>query len=350
MGRRWLGLGAALLLLAPPAGAAVLQVGVLDGSAPCSDQTAPGHWQGRAVDLWQQVATREGLAYRLSGFSTVAALLEATRRSQVAVGVGCLTVAPDRLGRYRFSLPFQEAGLAALVPVNRLEAGASLVRALLNPQLLRVLLGYLLTISLLSWLVWRDEHRGDGAGRREQLRSYALVFQVLATGPGTNVIVTRTRGHGVVILSWLVRIVGASLIVSTITLDVLQQPPAADGQPRTLADLAGRRVAVRPGSVSADVLNEPPLAGRVTAVPLASVAEAVPVLLQGRADAVLADEQQLHHALATAAPWQRRRLQLVLPETHPESQAFVFSPDLDPALALRIDRAIGLAKRQGLLP
>lgn len=349
MGRAWLALGGSLLLaLATPAAGAVLRVGVLDGSPPCSDQLQAGHWQGRAVDLWQQVATREGLAYRLTGYATVAALLEASRGSQIDVGVGCLTVAPDRLGRYRFSLPFQEAGLAALVRVNRLAAGASLLRALLNPQLLRVLLGYLLAIGLLSWLVWRDEHRGDGSGRREQLRRYALVFQVLATGPGTNVIVTRTWGHGVVILSWLVRIVGASLIVSTITLDVLQQPPPATGLPRTLADLEGRRVAVRPGSVSAEVLNEPPLAGRVTAVTLASVAEAVPILLQGRAEVVLADEQQLRHALATAPAWQRARLQLVLQGTHPESQAFVFSPDLSAELALRIDRAISLAKRQGL--
>jgi ABC-type amino acid transport substrate-binding protein len=214
--------------------------------------------------------------------------------------------------------------------------------------LLRVLLGYLLAIGLLSWLVWRDEHSGDGAGRREQLRRYALVFQVLATGPGTNVIVTRTRGHGVVILSWLVRIVGASLIVSTITLDVLQQPPATSRQPRTLADMEGLRVAVRPGSVSAQVLREPPLDGRVSVVPLPAVSEAVPLLMTQRADAVLADEPQLRHALASAPAWQRARLQLVLQGTHTQSQSFVFSPDLSAELALRIDRAISLAKRQGL--
>lgn len=350
MAHRWLALLGSLLLAAPAAAGPVLRVGVLDGSPPCSEQRQPGHWQGRAVDLWQQLATREDLPYRLSAYGSVDALLNAGRLDQIDVGVGCLTVAPDRIGRYRFSLPFQEAGLAVLVRSNRLAAGASLLRALVNPQLLRVLTGYLLAIALLSWLVWRDEHSGDGADRRTQLRRYALVFQVLATGPGTNVIVTRTRGHGVVLLSWLVRIVGASLIVSTITLDVLQQPPAAGGQPRSLDDLAGLRVAVRPGSVSAQLLHEPPLAGQVTIVTLTSVRDAVPLLLSGRADAVLADEQQLRHGLAKAPAWQRARLQLVLQGTHPESQAFLYSPALPADLALRLDRAISLAKRQGLMP
>jgi polar amino acid transport system substrate-binding protein len=348
MGHHWLALLGSLLLAAPAGAGPVLQVGVLDGSPPCSEQRQSGHWQGRAVELWQQLATRENLAYRLSAYGSVGALLEASRDGRIDVGVGCLTVAPDRIGRYRFSLPFQEAGLAVLVQGNRLAAGASLLRALVNPQLLRVLTGYLLAIALLSWLVWRDEHSGDGAGRREQLRRYALVFQVLATGPGTNVIVTRTRGHGVVLLSWLVRIIGASLIVSTITLDVLQQPPAAGGQPRSLDDLAGRRVAVRPGSVSAQLLHEPPLAGQVTIVTLPTVGDAVPLLLSNRADAVLADEQQLRHALAQAQAWQRARLQLALQDTHPESQAFVYSPALPADLALRLDRAIGQAKREGL--
>jgi len=136
--------------------------------------------------------------------------------------------------------------------------------------------------------------------------------------------------------------------VSTITLDVLQQPPAAGGQPRSLDDLAGRRVAVRPGSVSAQLLHEPPLAGQVTIVTLPTVGDAVPLLLSNRADAVLADEQQLRHALAQAQAWQRARLQLALQDTHPESQAFVYSPALPADLALRLDRAIGQAKREGL--
>ena len=213
--------------------------------------------------------------------------------------------------------------------------------------------GYLLVIALISWLVWRDEHRGEhlgehpGEGRlskREQLRRYALVFQVLASGPGTNVIVTRTRGHALVLLSWLVRIIGASLIVSTITLEVLRQPPVGGFQPQSLADLAGRRISVRRGSVSAQLQQQPPLRGRVSMVSLPSLAAAPELLLKGHVDAVLADEQQLRHGRDQAPPAQRSRLRLALQGTNRESHAFALSPALIPRWSDGLIAAPGLIR------
>ncbi|MFZ0406617.1 MAG: transporter substrate-binding domain-containing protein [Cyanobium sp.] len=343
-----------LVLLAvplPAVAAGVLRVGVLDGSPPCSQQQARGQWQGRALDLWEVIARREQLPYVLRGYPNPLSLLNATESDQVDIGVGCLTVSPERLGRYRFSLPFQEEGLALLMPTDRLAGGRRLLQAVLHPQLLRVMAVYLLVIALISWLIWRDEHRGDGgAGKRQQLRRYALVFQVLASGPGTNVIVTRTRGHALVLLSWLVRIIGASLIVSTITLEALRQPPTSGFQPRSLQDLVGRRIGVRPGSVSALLLQQPPLGGRVHVVFLPNLGRAPALLLEGRADAVLADEQQLRYFHEQATPTQRARLRLALQGINRESQAFALSPRLDTKLVERMDRAISQAKRDGLVP
>lgn len=338
-----------LLLPLPAAATPQLDVGVLAGSPPCSWERSPGNWQGRAVTLWQVIANQQRLPYVLHPYPNAQALLDATRRGAVDVGVGCLTISPERVGRYRFTLPFQESGLALMLPTDRVAAGKSLIRALLSPQLLQVMAGYLLVIALLSWLVWHDEHRlAQPARWRDQFRSYALVFQVLASGPGTNVIVTRSRGHGVVLLSWLVRIVGASLIVSTVTLDVLRQPVLTGFQPRSLDDLAGKRIAVRPGSVSAQLLRQPPLRDRVTSIPLPSL-QAAPVLLRsGQADAVLADEQQLRHLLSTL-PSQPSQWRLVLAGTYRESQALTLSPRLDGGLAQRIDLAISQAKRRGVL-
>ena len=334
----------------PASLAPILRVGVLDGSPPCSNQLAEGRWEGQAVDLWRQVASRERLAFVLEPYPNAKALLEASRRDQVDVGVGCLTITPERVGRYRFSLPFQESGLAILMQANRLASLEALLRQLLKPQLAALLAGYLLAIALLSWLIWRGEQPcSRGLGRREQLRRYALLFQVLATGPGTNTIVTTTRGHGLVLLSYLIRIVSASLIVSTMTIDVLQQPPSPDGLPRSMAELAGRRVAARPGSVSEGLLQAPPLRGRVQLVALPTLAAAVPLLQQQRVDAVLADEQQLRYVRNRAPSWQRSKLRLVLDAERSESQAFVFSPQLAGATQQRIDRAISQAKREGLV-
>ena len=343
-----------LLLLAvplPALAAGVLRVGVLDGSPPCSMQKNQGQWQGLAVDLWELIARREGLAYLMSGYATPRSLLEASRNGQVDIGVGCLTMAPERVGNYRFSLPFQERGLALMLPA---EAGGNTLRllgTLVNTELLKVIGGYLLAIGLISSVVFLDEHRSQAStSKREQLRRFALIYQVMASGPGTNMIVSRTRGHALVLLAWLVRIIGASMIVSTITLDALREPAARGFQPRRLTDLIGLRIAVRPGSVSEHLMKIPPLAGRVQLVSLDAIEKGPELLLQGKADGVLADEQQLVYVLEQTPKEQRSRLRLALKDSYRESQAFVYSPNLDTTMATRLDRAISQAKRDGLLP
>jgi len=373
LGPRALAVGPALLALGlatlapPPAvwSAEILKVGVLDGSPPCSELRGPGHWQGRAVDLWHFVAARERLAYTLEPFPNAKALLEASRRGAVDLGVGCLTITPERVGTYRFSLPFQESGVALLMGTNRLATLRAVLEGLLDARLLGLLAGYLLAIGALSAVVWRTEggyppgsamEAGSATGpagpwpKRDWWRRYSLVFQVLATGPGTNTIVATTRGQGLVVLSYLLRIVFGSLIVSTITLDVLRQAPMSDALPDSLDDLAGRRVAARPGSVSEKLLRSPPLQGRVTVVPLPKLSDAPALLLNQRVDAVLADEQQLRYVREQVPLRQRSRLQLVLDGQRPESQAFVYSPQLPKVTSEGIDRAISEAKRNGQVP
>ena len=365
-----LALGLVTLSSAPAARSAeILRVGVLDGSPPCSELRGPGRWQGTAVDLWQFVAAREQLPYTLKPFPSAKALLEASRQDQVDLGVGCLTITPERVGTYRFSLPFQESGVALLMGSNRLATMRAVLGGLLDARLLGLLAGYLLAIGVLSAVVWRTEggyppgsalgagsatESGAGpAGRwppRDWWRRYGLVFQVLATGPGTNTIVATTRGQGLVVLSYLLRIVFGSLIVSTITLDVLREAPVSDALPDSLDDLAGRRVAARPGSVSEKLLRTPPLQGKVTVVPLPKLSEAPALLLNRQVDAVLADEQQLRYVRTQVPLRQRNRLQLVLDGQRPESQAFVYSPQLPEAITERIDRAISEAKRNGQVP
>ena len=381
VGSRSLVMGSAVLALGlmvqgpPPVARSegILRVGVLDGSPPCSELRGPGRWQGKAVDLWHFVAARERLAYTLEPFPNAKALLEASRRGAVDLGVGCLTITPERVGTYRFSLPFQESGVALLMVTNRLATLRALLGGLLDARLLGLLAGYLLAIGALSAVVWRTEGgyppgsaqeaaaatgspAGSAAGpagpwpRRDWWRRYALVFQVLATGPGTNTIVATTRGQGLVVLSYLLRIVFGSLIVSTITLDVLRQAPMSDALPDSLDDLAGRRVAARPGSVSEKLLRTPPLQGRVTVVPLPKLSDAPALLLNRRVDAVLADEQQLRYVREQVPLRQRSRLQVVLDGQRPESQAFVYSPQLSKAISEGIDRAISEAKRNGQVP
>lgn len=335
----------------PRQGLPVLRVGVADGSQPCSYQEQ-GSWSGMAVELWQRVADQEQLPYVLVPGESAAALLEATRRGELDVAIGCLTMSPERLSNTRFSLPFLESGLGVLTPRNRLDLGLSLLQSLLAPDLIRLLLGYVVLIGLVSVAVWRVERQGSKpadwpVGPR---RGFALIFQVLATGPGTNTVVVTSRGHALVVLAYLVRIVSASLLVSYVTINVVRgTQDTANPTVRNLNDLAGRRVAVREGSVSDDLLQARNRGGLLPPIQLRElkrVPDADRLLSEGAVDAVMADAIQLDYLL-TQLPHQR--FGLALRDLHPQSQAFALSPTLSDRIEGRINVALGQLKRDGVV-
>lgn len=329
----------------------VLRVGVTDGSQPCSYRQQ-GSWSGMAVELWQRIADEQQLPYVLVQHPSVAELLAATRQGDVDVAIGCITVSPERLRTNRFSLPFQETGLGVMTRRSRLDLGMALLQALLAPDLIRLLLAYVVVIGLLSVAVWRVERSGSrpsewAVGRR---RGFALIFQVLATGPGTNTVVHTSRGHSLVFLAYLVRIVSASLLVSYVTINVVRgSQDNADRSLRSLSDLGGERVAVRRGSVSDELLQALNAAGLQPAIQLkelARIPDAGILLASEQVDAVVADDMQLDVVLQQL---NTRRYGLALRDLHPQSQAFAFAPTLSDTIAERINVALGRLKRDGIV-
>ncbi len=330
----------------------VLRVGVVDGSEPCAARQGEA-WQGLAVDLWNRIASREQLAFVLRPAPDTRSLLEAVAADRIDVAIGCINVSPERLARLRFSLPFQEDGLAVMVANTRLDLGRAFLGALFGPTLLQLLGGFLIGIGLLTLLTWRVE----GYARREETRQLGLrrsvskLFQVLATGPGGNVAVETTRGNLIVLVAYLVRIVAASLLVGYLTVNVVRETQGRlNGSLESPADLRGRRVAVRPGSVSEALLREVNSRGEgrpATLVLIQSVAEGPGLLARGRVDAVLADNLQLTWLQGRQSEGVQTRL--ALQGIRPESQAFVYAPSLPRATADRIDLAISGLKRNGVV-
>ncbi len=349
------GLALVLALGLPGAAAAapVLRVGLVDGSQPCSYREA-GVWRGLGVDLWNRVATLEEIPYVVSQWPSVRQMLEASREGKVDVAVGCINVSPDRLKRYRFSLPFQEDGLAVMVVKSRLDLGRSFLSALLTPTLLQLLGGYLLAIALLTGLTLRLEASTHPApvSRKSGLRHASKVFQVLATGPGSNMIVTTIRGNGVVILAYLVRIVSASLLVGYLTVNVAGEiQDKASGAIRSPADLRGLRVGVRSGTVSESLLKELNASSpgpKATIVRLASISEGAELLAERRIDALVGDNLQLSYLLLQEEA-KGFFPSLALEGIRPESQAFAYAPTLPEATTNRIDQAISALKRSGVV-
>lgn len=329
----------------------ILRVGVVNGAQPCSFREGDV-WKGLAIGLWNRVASQEQIPYTLQEWPNLQTLLEAARHNNIDVAVGCINLSPERLATTAFSLPFQEDGLAVLTLRTRVDMGKAFLRSLLGPSLLMLLGGFLVLIGLLSLLTWKVENHGQSneTARLGPVRSFARIFQILATGPGSNTIVETTRGHGLVLLAYLVRIVAASLLVGFLTIHVVEETrERASSKLMGLEDLRGLRVAVRPGSISAQLLNDMNLkrgAAKITPVSMPQITQAITLLEQRKTDAVLADELQLTYVAAqyvgsSAVP------SLALRGLRPESQGFAFSSKLPAEEAMRIDLAISRLKRSG---
>ena len=329
----------------------VLRVGVADGSQPCSYRER-GRWSGMAVELWQSIAEQEGIPYVLVPGETSASLLAATRRGELDLAIGCITVSPERIHNNLFTLPFQESGLGVMTKRDQLELGGSLLRALLAPDLIRLLLAYVVLIGALTVGVWWVERDGSKpstwtVGRK---RAFALIFQVLATGPGTNTVVVSGKGHTLVFLAYLVRIITASLLVSYVTLNVVRNNQELGSRSmRNLKDLAGQRVAVRRGTVSDELLQllnssglQPPIQLRE----LDQVNSADNLLAKGAVDAVMADDIQLDYLLQQMP---HQQYVLALSNLNPQSQAFALSPRLSEKQVRGINVALGRLKRDGVV-
>ena len=353
VGRRLIALGFGLLLLAPPAEATpqVLKVGVVDGSQPCSYRER-GIWKGLAVNLWDETAQLAGIPFVYQQMPSIKAMLEATRSQRIDVAVECINITPNRLKQFRFSLPFQEDGQAVLIRSNPLSLSQAFLRALASASLFRLLGVLVLTLLLMSLLVWFfEDHPGQvRSSGASGLHRFIKVFTILLTGEGDGEIVDTSRGRGVLMFGYLVRNVSSALLVGFLTVELVENARGLAAPPiNRLTDLASQRVGFKGGTVSEELLeevNRSMTPDQARPVPLDSMAEGLMQLKQNRIDALLADGLQLrflqHHSEGSGTP-----LVLAISDIRPEMQAFGLAPGLPEASVEAINLAITQLQRNG---
>ena len=340
-------------LQAMPTAPNVLRVVVVEGSQPCSFREG-GAWQGLAVLLWSQIAQRERIPYVLQPMPSIRAMLEATRNGELDVAVECINLSPDRLRRYRFSLPFQEDGQALMVISNPFSLGQAFLSALFSGTLLRLLLVTLVLTLALTGSVWWVEEQPErrSMGWRHQLRGFSRVFAVMVTGSGDDAVVTTSRGRALVLLAYLVRLIVSAVLVGFLTVELVQEAQGRAGRRvQRLSDLAGLRVGLKPGTVSETLvheINRSSGADQAVIVPIAQIDQALNALGREQIDVMLADELQLRYLIASNQSPNIIPV-LAIQGIRPELQGFALSPSLPADLVRRIDLAISELKRSGVV-
>jgi polar amino acid transport system substrate-binding protein len=137
---------------------------------PFAMKASNGTWIGISIDLWQQVAQRLNVKFRLVEEPSVQSLLDATSRKSYDLSVAAITITAERERRVDFSQPYYNTGLGIAVSTKNVSVWREIVRTMTSFGFLQAV-GALIAISLLvGALIWLFERRhnedfGGGAAK-----------------------------------------------------------------------------------------------------------------------------------------------------------------------------------------
>jgi ABC-type amino acid transport substrate-binding protein len=244
--------------IAPAPGAATseLVVGVYE-DPPFAMKNEVGEWEGVAVALWREVARRGSLRFRFADYE-LGPMLDALAAGQVDVAIGPLMVTAERERRFDMTSSFMHVALGI---ATRPPSWRTLARDLPNEFTGRILnwsLGLAAAMFVVGLMVWRLErqrnpgHFGGGAvkGVGDAIWWSASTMSTVGYGDRTPITLWgRTIGVVWMFVSIVLVSTFTATVSSVLTVSQLQS------QIHSLRDLAGTRVGVVNGSVSAGYLS-----------------------------------------------------------------------------------------------
>jgi polar amino acid transport system substrate-binding protein len=292
-----------------------LRVGVRVAPPFAYQLSEGGPWRGIAIELWELMAQRLELEFTYEPMP-LTRLLDAAAAGEIDVGIGALSVLPEREERMDFTHAYMSGGLGIAAKVENAGLVTALLR-LLSLDFLKViagLSGVLLFFGFFVWLFERKRNEQFGGSRLEGIGSGFWWSAVTMTTVGYGDKSPVTLPGRLVALIWMF---GAIIIISGFTGAIASSLTVGSlqGKVRGLADLPTVRVAALDSSTSALFLRDQ----RIAYSPVADVDEALDGLLADRYQAVVHDRPILHHLI------QQRRLGnvAVLPERF-ERQLYAF--------------------------
>jgi len=328
-----------------------LRVGILNGSLPCSAYEN-GSWKGLVVGLWDRVAQKTKQTYKLVPMKDISSLLNATQKGELDVGIGCIHITPDRIGKYIFTVPFKEGGFASLSLKKKVDIAKAIIESIFSQYLIDLMLIFISVMASLTAILYWVEKK-DGVGEiithQETPRFISIIFAGLLTGSGADKCARTKRGNSILVLAYLVRLVFASLIVSYITANIINQNQKIENKIIIVpTDLSGLKVAAKREGISEDLLKQTNQKlfqyGQtpIVIVPTAGTKESFNLLLNSKVDAIIGDNAVLLYFKRNSK--NPKNLILGMQKTLIQSQAFTISPKLPLKTQIAINSAIAELK------
>lgn len=300
---------------------------------------------GFAAQLWDELAKATGLEYEVEVVGTAQEIIDAIQSRKADVGVGAISVTSKREEVIDFSQPFYESGLQILVAGgggSYADQIFALIKNLFNPKLIGAFLLLLVTMLIISHLVWRYEHKVNTDQWPEDYKaglweSFWWTISTLLVGGADNKGPVGVGGRIVAIVWMLLSIVLVSLLTASFTTTLTVN--SLKGDINGPDDLPGRAVATISGSTTETWLAEK----GAKVKPFPAIADCIAALQGGDVQAVVFDAPILQYEANRS---EDAKLQLVGPVFEKQNYAFALQQGSD--LRERLNQALLLLNEEGV--
>ena len=245
------------------------------------------HYSGFSIELWDEIARRNGWRTDYVWFDTLPPLLDEVNAGKADVGIAGISITREREARLDFSYPMFNAGLQVLTPQRSESSVVGTLWRFISGSLGLYLAGLAFTIFVAGNIVWlfhrREPYVSGVANGMFRAATIGLVGEV---GEPEHPV---SRAMAVI---WIVLgICFVSMFTATVTTELTVQQ--ITGTIRGVSDLVDKRVVTVEGSTAARYLTD----RRIDFEGLKTVEAAFARLDAGSADAMVFDAPVLQHHL-----------------------------------------------------
>jgi polar amino acid transport system substrate-binding protein len=205
--------------------------------------------EGFSVDLWDEIAERNGWQTSWVKTDTVDGLLADVGTKQADVGIAGISVTAEREEAFDFSHPMFDSGLQIMVNIDQRPGFWSQVGNLVDGSLLKLLGGMLLVLVISGHVVWLV-HRRDGRAPKSYLAGVSHGIWVSGSTALAADLGSPRRWIGrLVTLSWiLIGIIGIALFTAAVTSQLTVD--SINTEVKSINDLPGKSVTTVAGTTS----------------------------------------------------------------------------------------------------
>ena len=278
-----------------------LRVAIYDVE-PYGGKGSDGLFDGASVELWRRVAEDCHWPYQLTLISRLDDLLSGLEAHRYDVGIGAITITPERLTRVDFSYPTHRSGVAAVF-AKRTGAASAFHDYGTAAGELGILIGaifiLLAIIGVLMW--WFERPHAGKVGSTETASSvtswhegvYWAVVTMTTVGYGDKTPKTHL-GRALAVL-WMV---GSLVLVSLLTTNLIARITVSRVEgiiANRTGDLTGKRLVAVSDSSGAEYLDDQ----RLVYQKFDNLPDALGAVASGKADAVVNSIGALQYLVRT---------------------------------------------------